>query len=171
MVHHLNRIEMRGKFCRKVAILLNSAMVLSINKIISLRGLQRPLIESKYIFPSKIGERPYRGSDVIREFSTKANVSDKSLFTFANLRKQVATISQTLQISKWDQDNLAQFLGHDLRVHRNLYRQSMDVLDKAKVAKILMAVNRGVTVDLRKILMKMKKSIVNLQIPMIVNRM
>ncbi|RUS91307.1 hypothetical protein EGW08_000921 [Elysia chlorotica] len=64
--------------------------------------------------------------------------------------KQVATLSQTLHITKWEQDQLATFLGQDIRVHKNIYRQPLEVLDRAKVAKILLAVNKGVDVDLEK---------------------
>ena len=122
-------------------------MVDCIKKIIEFRKDQIPPIKSIYLFASKTGERPYRGSDVIREFAKKAEVSDTSLFTFTHLRKQVATLSQTLQITKWEQDQLATFLGHDIRVRRSVYRQPLGVLDRAKVAKILLVVNKGVSID------------------------
>ena len=38
---------------------------------------------------------------------------------------------------------MASFLGHDICVHRSVYRQPLDTLQKAKVAKILIAVNSG----------------------------
>lgn len=46
-----------------------------------------------------------------------------------------------MAISKLDQDQLASFLGHDIRVYRSIYRLPVDVLEKAKVAKILLAAN------------------------------
>ena len=99
------------------------------------------------LIPNKTGDRPYRGSHVIKEFAEQAGVSNMSVFTFTNLRKQVATLSQSLEISKLDQDQLATFLGHDIRVHRGIYRLPISTLEKAKVAKILLAVNRGVRLD------------------------
>ncbi|GFN78251.1 hypothetical protein PoB_000475700 [Plakobranchus ocellatus] len=123
-------------------------MVESIRNIIAFRKEQIPPIVSPYLFATRTGERPYRGSDVIREYAKKAGVSDPCLFTFTMLRKQIATLSQALQISKWEQDQLATFLGHDICVHRNVYRQPLEVLDKAKVAKILLAANKGVSVEL-----------------------
>ncbi|GFN91147.1 hypothetical protein PoB_001765300 [Plakobranchus ocellatus] len=64
------------------------------------------------------------------------------------LRRQLATLSQALEISKWELDQLATFLGYDIRVHRNVYWQPLEVLNKAKFAKILLAVNKSVYVEL-----------------------
>jgi len=55
------------------------------------------------------------------------------------LRKHVITISQVLNLkeNELDIDLLAQFMGHDIRVHREFYRLPLDVLQTAEVAKIL----------------------------------
>ena len=142
LIDVLDRVEIRGKFNRRVAILLTKEMVSLITTLINLRKTL-PRLDSQYIFATPTGERPFRGSDVIREFATEAKVSDISLFTATNLRKQVATLSQSMTLSEWEQDQLASFLGHDIRVHRSVYRQPLDTLQKAKVAKILIAVNSG----------------------------
>ena len=103
-----------------------------------------PPITSQYFFCTPTGERPYRGVDVIKAFAQEAGVSDLSVFSFTTLRKHVATFSQSLEISKFDQDQLASFLGHDYRIHRSFYRRPIDIIEKAKVAKILLAANQGV---------------------------
>ena len=144
MVQFFSRIEIRGKFSRKVPILLTKEMIASIKTILQKRQEEFPPIDSPYLFVSKTGSRPYRGSDVIREFAKEAGVENISIFTFTNMRKQVATLSQCLEITKWEQDQLATFLGHDIRIHRNVYRQPVDILEKAKVAKILLSVNKGI---------------------------
>ena len=40
-------------------------------------------------------------------------------------------------------DMLADFLGHDIRVHRQFYRLPMDTLQIAKVSKVFMAAESG----------------------------
>ena len=147
LINHISRIEIRGKFNRNVPVLLTAQITHSIQRILQLRIELQPPIESPYLFASRSGERPYRGSDVIKEFAKEAGVTDGSIFTFTQLRKQVATLSQTLHISKWEQDQLATFLGHDIRVHRSVYRQPIEVMDRAKVAKILLSVNKGITIS------------------------
>lgn len=91
--------------------------------------------------------RPYRGSTVLRELAEEAHVEDPTLFTATSLRKQLATLSQALEISKYNQDHLATFLGHDIRIHRNIYCQPVDIVQKAKVASILLKVNAGVQIE------------------------
>ena len=116
LAQKLKRVETRGKFNRKVPILLTESMMSKIDKLMELRkGLN---LTSKYLFARPTGENPYRGSDVIQKFAKEAKVKNLELFTWTSLRKQIATISQALEITENDQDLLAGFLGHDIRVHR-----------------------------------------------------
>ena len=147
MVDYFHRVEIRGKFNRPVPILLTKKMTESLERILSMRNdmTDHHLQDSQYVFAKPTGTRPYRGHDVLRHFAQEAEVSNPAMFTFTQLRKQVATLAQAMAISKLDQDQLAAFLGHDIRVHRHIYRQPQDILQKAKVAKILMSVNSGLT--------------------------
>ncbi|KAK7892071.1 hypothetical protein WMY93_024034 [Mugilogobius chulae] len=63
--------------------------------------------------------------------------------TSTKLRKQTATLSQVLNLSNTELDQLADFLGHDVRVHRQFYRLPEGTLQLAKVSKILMALEQG----------------------------
>ncbi|KAK7483871.1 hypothetical protein BaRGS_00024888, partial [Batillaria attramentaria] len=142
LTHVLQRVEIRGKFNRPVPILLTPGMTENIHRLIQMRSAQK--IDSVYLFATPTGENPYRGSDVVRHYATAAGVSEGSLFTATNLRKQLATLSQALAVQKMDQDQLATFLGHDIRIHRNVYRQPLEVMQKTKVASILLKINRDV---------------------------
>ena len=51
-----------------------------------------------------------------------------------------------MAVTKLDQDQLATFLGHDIRIHRHVYCQPLEIMQRAKVASILLKVNRGVQV-------------------------
>ena len=148
MIGLFHRIEIRGKFNRTVPILLTETMLNSLKKLKELRSEMCPPITSSYFFCTKTGERPYRGVDVIKDFASEAGVSDLSIFTFTTLRKHVATLTQTFEISKLDQDQLAAFLGNDIRIHRSFYRRPIDIIEKAKVAKILLSVNKGINLPL-----------------------
>lgn len=144
LVHKLQRVEIRGKFNRPVPILLTPMMVQSIEKLLSFRTLLG--INSDYLFVTPAGLKPYRGPAVLKEYAMKAAVTDPSLFTATALRKQLATLSQAMEVSKLNQDQLAAFLGHDIRVHRSVYRQPLEVMQKAKVASILFKVNKGIQI-------------------------
>ena len=147
MIDCFQRVEIRGKLNRTVPIILTKKMLKALDKIMLMRKTFALLDDNPYVFATPTGMRPYRGSDVLREVAMEAGVSDEFTdLTFTGLRKQVATLSQSLAISDLEQDQLATFLGHDIRVHRHIYRLPQEILQKAKVAKILMEVNQGLDV-------------------------
>jgi len=151
LVQQLHRMEMCCKFNRAVAILLTPGMRMvsnrSIEKLLALRFLMG--LDSVYIFVTPTGERPYRRPAVLKEYAKAAglSLSDSDLFTATPLRKQLATLSQAMELSKLTQDQLATFLGHDIRIHRRIYRKPLEVMQKAMVASVLLKVNRGVKLD------------------------
>lgn len=59
------------------------------------------------------------------------------------LRKHVATLSNVLNLNDTELDQLAGFMGHDIRVHREYYRLPESTLQLAKISKILMAMESG----------------------------
>lgn len=61
----------------------------------------------------------------------------------------MATISKILNLKDNEMDNLADFLGHDIRVHRKYYRLPEGTLQLAKISKVLMAMERGQLSDFK----------------------
>ncbi len=59
------------------------------------------------------------------------------------LRKHIATMSKILNLSENEADQLADFLGHDIRIHRQFYRLPEGTLQLAKMSKVLMAMEKG----------------------------
>lgn len=59
----------------------------------------------------------------------------------------MATMSKILNLKDNEMDNLADFLGHDIRVHRKYYR--LGTLQLAKISKVLMAMERGQLSDFK----------------------
>lgn len=55
----------------------------------------------------------------------------------------MATLSRVLNLNDTEQDLLADFLGHDIRVHRKFYRLPEGTLQLAKISKVLMACEQG----------------------------
>lgn len=48
-----------------------------------------------------------------------------------------------LNLRDTEMDQLADFLGHDIRVHRKFYRLPEGTLQLAKISKVLMALEQG----------------------------
>lgn len=136
------RIEIRGKRGRKVPILLTNEMVNAIEKLMKMR--EELGIKSDYLFIGKGCLLPFRGHDCMRKLANQCRPDLlNTLMRSTNLRKQLATMSQILNLSLRDQDVLAKFMGHDLSVHREYYRLPESTLEVAKVAKILHCINEG----------------------------
>ncbi|XP_055955291.1 uncharacterized protein LOC130012119 [Patella vulgata] len=91
----------------------------------------------------KSSEGHIRGSDTLRDFSTSCGAKYPDLLKSTKLRKQIATLSQILNLKENELDILANFLGHDIRVHREFYRLPDETLQTARVSKLLIAMESG----------------------------
>jgi hypothetical protein len=84
-----------------------------------------------------------RGSDVIRDLANNCGAANPLLLRSTRLRKHVAMLSQVLSLKEHEVEQLTRFLGHDIRIHRNFYRLPNEVIQTAKVSRILLALEKG----------------------------
>lgn len=141
----LKRIELVGKRGRTVPVLLTNETHEWINLLVETRSDVGVHPTNKYIFarPNYGSQGHIRGSDCIREFSEECGAERPTLLRSTKLRFQTATLSQILNLKDHELDLLADFLGHDIRVHREFYRLPEHTLQVAKISKILIAMETG----------------------------
>ncbi|XP_070210395.1 uncharacterized protein [Littorina saxatilis] len=141
----LTRIEIPGKRGRTVPVLLTSAMKRSLELLASSREKVGINPENPYLFPrmsfNSLGH--LRGSDCLREEVADCGVTHPEFITTTKLRKQIATISQVVNLKDHELDVLADFMGHDVRIHREFYRLPQQTYQVAKVSKLLLALEKG----------------------------
>ena len=82
-------------------------------------------------------------SEILRKFARESGAEKPELLTSTALRKHIATMSQVLNLKDHELDVLADFLGHDVRVHRHFYRLPEDTIQLAKVSKLLIELESG----------------------------
>ncbi|XP_051246592.1 uncharacterized protein LOC127357967 isoform X5 [Dicentrarchus labrax] len=143
LCQHFRRIELRGKWGRKVPVLLTPAMQQALDLLVSKReecGVPR---ENIYLFARPSAFTCYRGSDCLRHFAKVCGAKSPECLTSTKLRKQTGTLSQVLNFSNTELDQLADFLGCDIMVHRQFYRLPEGTLQLAKISKVLMALDQG----------------------------
>ncbi len=140
---HFQRIEIRGKRGRKVPILLTPDMVTSMELLVKTRRNCDVLDENVFMFGRPQALSHFRGSDVIRQIAQSCGAKHPATLSSTKLRKHMATMSKVLNLKDNEMDDLADFLGHDIRVHRQYYRLPEGTLQLAKISKILMAMERG----------------------------
>ncbi|KAK2837561.1 hypothetical protein Q5P01_014773 [Channa striata] len=59
------------------------------------------------------------------------------------LRKHVATLSQVLNLKNNELDQIADFMGHDIRVHRDFYRLPVPTTQLAEILELLLSMEKG----------------------------
>ncbi|PZC80636.1 hypothetical protein B5X24_HaOG214203 [Helicoverpa armigera] len=88
----------------------------------------------------------FRGSDVMRTFAISSGAKHPENLTSTKLKKNVATMSQILNLTNNELDQLATFMGHDIRVHREYGKENRlpeSTVQLAKISKILIASEKG----------------------------
>ena len=142
---NLTRVEVFGKRGRIVPILLTNSMKTSIDILNKHRHEAGVSQENEYVFACAnfLSEGFLRGSDALRKAVKSAQLSNPELITGTNLRKQVATLSQVVNLRDNELDILAQYMGHDVRIHREVYRMPSGTMQLAKISKLLIALDKG----------------------------
>lgn len=139
----LQRCEIIGKTGRPVPVLFNAETIRHLDALIEKR--HRFVDESnKYLFP-RLGsaESHIRGTDTMRILSKQCGAQRPECLRSTKLRKHIATLTQVLNLKDNELDVLANFLGHDIKVHREYYRLPDATIQVAKVAQLLLRMEKG----------------------------
>ncbi|XP_054863262.1 uncharacterized protein LOC111580683 isoform X2 [Amphiprion ocellaris] len=139
----LTRIEVRGKRGRKVPVFFTDRMKESIDLLIKIRDEAGVPAENPYLFARPGVNTNIRGCDCLRKFAEESKAENPELLRSTKLRKQVATLCQLLDLSEQELEQVARFMGHDIRVHRDFYRQTDKTFQIAKISKLLFAMEQG----------------------------
>ncbi|KAE8298900.1 hypothetical protein D5F01_LYC03409 [Larimichthys crocea] len=143
LCRHFSRIVIRGKRGRPVPILLTPKMLGALELLVQQREACGVLKDNGYMFARPEAMTHFRGSDSLRGFAKVCGAKCPKALTSTKLRKHAATLSTVLNMTDTEMDQLANFLGHDIRVHREFYRLPEKTLQLAKISKVLMALEQG----------------------------
>jgi len=121
--HLFSRTEIPGKRHRCVLVLLTAEMRSAMDLLVDDALRERAGIEPANVFVFALGKGSLshiRGHDIL-EKTSKLCGAEKP-----NLHKHIATMSQILHLKNNELDQLAQFMGHDIRIHREYYRNAVE---------------------------------------------
>ena len=141
-------VDIEGKRGKRVPVLLTKNLQNQIDKLLSLRTSVGVTRTNPYVFGRQSTSTPYRSSDCLRKYAHECGAENPTAITSTRLRKHIATMSQVLALRSNELDLLASFMGHNILVHREFYRLPEQTLHVAKLSKLLMAMERGDTVEL-----------------------
>ncbi|XP_023310218.1 uncharacterized protein LOC111691497 [Anoplophora glabripennis] len=135
-----SRIVIRGKRGRGVPILLSKNMKKYFDLLVEVRD--NYINGNDYIFHTN-GRNCIDGTKILYKYAKKCGVQYPEYINATRLRKHLATITQLLQFSEKDLEQLAKFMGHTLNIHCNTYRLSDNLYQTAKVSKLLLLASEG----------------------------
>jgi len=137
------RIEIPGKRDRTVPILMHPRVQKAVDVLIQYRVSAGIRPTNNYLFAYSNSDHHLRGSDILRNASVQCRASNPAALRSTNFRKHVATLCQVLNMKNNELDMLANYMGHDIRTHRQFYRLPDDVLQTSKLAKIFLLMDSG----------------------------
>lgn len=137
-------ITIVGKRGRRVPVLLTPLMKESLDTLIENREDCGVLDENGFLFALPHSVHYLRGLDCIRHFVHECDgIKNPKVLTSTKLRKHIATLSTVLNLKTTELDQFADFLGHNIDVHRGHYRLLEGTLQLAKISKVLLALKQG----------------------------
>nr|CAI5859488.1 unnamed protein product [Callosobruchus analis] len=141
LLNSCSRIVVRGKRGRGVPILLLSQQMRKhFDFLIEIR--QNFVRDNDYVFHTT-GKTFIDGTKTLCKYALKSGAENPKLITATRLRKHLATVTQLLQFSKSDLEQLSRFMGHTLKTHCDFYRLSDSMYQTAKISKLLLLASEG----------------------------
>lgn len=131
------RIEIRGKRGRIVPVLLTPAMQLALYLLVSHQQERHVPLENMYLFARPYAFTCYHGTESTLCQGLWWKKSWKSYL------HKTGTLSQVLNLTNTELDQLADILGHDIEIHRQFYRLHEGTLQLAVISKVHMALDQG----------------------------
>ena len=137
------RVEIIGKRNRTVPVILTAKHQACIDLLNEHRDASGIRLDNRYLFAYSHSDNHLRGHAALKTASVQCGAQHPATLTSTNFRKHVATLSQVLNLKDNELDMLAQYMGHDIRIHRQYYRLPNDLLQTAKLAKIFLLLENG----------------------------
>ncbi|KAI4455648.1 hypothetical protein MML48_9g00004126 [Holotrichia oblita] len=140
LLNTYSRFIIRGKRGRGVPVLLSPTMRQHFELLVTVRD--KFVNGNYYIFHTK-GKGFIDGTKILHKYVEKCGVTPAKSITATLLRKHLATITQLLQFSNNDMEQLSKFMGHTLKTHCSVYRMCDNIYQTAKVSKLLLLMMEG----------------------------
>lgn len=137
-VQKYSRILIRGKRNRTVPILLTGELRNCIKILIQFRKNASIRQKNPYLFALPYSQYGFISAcEILRKFSHECNAEDPETLRGTLFRKQLATTCIMFDLKEYEVGDLAKFMGHDDKIHKDHYRQPVLERDLINVAKLL----------------------------------
>ncbi|KAK0157244.1 hypothetical protein PV328_011705 [Microctonus aethiopoides] len=135
------RFTMRGKLGRTVPVLIHNQMLQNLQLLLSYRNKANVDPKNPYLFgisgTLKGDYRYLRACDLMRKYSKECGASHPERLRGTNLRKHIATMCTNLNLQDHEVSDLATFIGHADKIHKEHYRQPILCREIFQISKLL----------------------------------
>lgn len=137
------RLTIRGKRGRTVPLLLHTFLISYIDVLLKYRTEAGVSSKNKYIFAVPRVSSPKKGyvrvCPIMRKFATDCGAEIPTSLRGTMLRKHLATYIAMMRIEENQVSDLANFMGHDKQIHKDVYRVPNGLIDMTEVSRLLQA--------------------------------
>lgn len=118
------RVVVFGKGSKPVPILFTKLMQRYIDMLLNIRKNTELVPKSNtYVFANPDSQdRWISGPAVLRKYAHKCGAKNPELLTSTRFRKQLATILQLMNFENDEMEQIARFMGHTEKTHKDFYR-------------------------------------------------
>ncbi|XP_026156664.1 uncharacterized protein LOC113126760 [Mastacembelus armatus] len=142
---HFIRINILSRTGPKIAVLLTSELVSAIKLLVSKRTACGVHKDNPFLFakPDSSASSLYYGESCIKAYSSLCHAVNPKHLRSLHLQKHIARVFQILNLENDELGHLSKLLGHDIRADRDYYRLPEAAVELAKIAKLLLAKEKG----------------------------
>lgn len=137
------RFCIRGKLGRTVPIILDEVNLECVQTFLHLRNKAKVHLKNPYLFGipghDKIINRHLRAYQVMLRFAKESGTEFPDTLRGTTLRKHIATMGITLNLTDNQITDLANFMGHHEKIHKEVYRKPVLIKDITEVSQLLEA--------------------------------
>lgn len=135
------RMKIRGKLDRTVPVLIKPDVDKCIKLLIHHRKDARIPIQNEFLFAlPKFADKRIKRIDactLLRKLSLLCGAKHPETLRGTKMRKHVATMCVSMELSENSVSEVADFMGHHEKIHRQYYRQMPIVREIVKMSRIL----------------------------------
>lgn len=135
------RFTIRGKLNRTVPVLLTADLLKCIIQILEYRSDAHVNPLNPYVFGIRSADKArhsfLRACVLMRKFAKESGVTFPKKITGTKLRKHIATNCIHLNLSENEVADVANFMGHAEKIHREHYRQPIVSREILRMSKVL----------------------------------
>ncbi|XP_029976245.1 uncharacterized protein LOC115409280 isoform X2 [Salarias fasciatus] len=142
---HFTRVNIQNKTGQTVAVLLTSDLFRALTLLVEKRQSCGVHDANPFLFarPDCSSTSLYHAESCIRDFSSLCGAKNPQHLRSKFLYKHMARIFQILNLENDELEHLGKLLGHDIRTEQDYYRSPEAVVELAKIAKLIQAMEKG----------------------------